>query len=273
MYPLFPFAVPFRPTMSSSTAFPTLKGKVAIVTGASRGIGWQTAYELARRGAKVALTYTSHSSEAGIDELMTKIKALSDSSAAIKICADLRQSSAPDEIVAATTEALGPYIDILVNNAGCELVRPAADITPGDFCYVYDLNVRAVILMTKAVIPHLRSPGRIINIGSVGGRSGFKDLSLYCSSKAAVEGLSRCFAAELGAQGHTVNTVCPGPVPTDVLKGIPKEIIENQMRNTPMENRLGSTDDVAQVVGWLAEEGSRWVTGQSISASGGNMMF
>ena len=138
---------------------------------------------------------------------------------------------------------------------------------------MYDLNVRAVILMTGAVARYLRSPGRVINIGSVGGRSAFKDLSLYCSSKAAIEGLTRCYAAELGTQGHTVNTACPGPVPTDVLKGIPQEIVENQMKNTPMENRLGSTDDIAQVVGWLAEESSRWVTGQAISASGGNMMY
>ncbi|KAL2058327.1 hypothetical protein ABVK25_001053 [Lepraria finkii] len=127
--------------------------------------------------------------------------------------------------------------------------------------------------MTKAVIPRLRSSGRIINIGSVGGRSGFKDVSLCCSSKAAVESLTRCFAAELGAQGHTFNTVCPGPMPTDVLKGIPDEIIENQMKNTPMENRLGSTVDLAQTEGWLAEEGSRWVTGQAVRASGGNMKY
>ena len=70
-----------------------------------------------------------------------------------------------------------------------------------------------------------------------------------------------------------MNTVCPGPVPTDVLSGVPKEIVENQLRNTPLENRLGSTDDIAQIVGFLAEEGSRWITGQTISASGGNCMW
>lgn len=259
--------------MASRNIHPTLEGKVAIVTGASRGIGWQCAHELARRGAKVTLTYTSPSSEAGIDDLMNSISSFQNSSSAIKVCANLREASAPERIISATTNAFGPYIDILVNNAGCELVRGVKDITPEDFSYVYDLNVRAVILMTGAVARHLRSPGRIVNIGSVGGRSAFKALSLYCSSKAALEGLTRCYAAELGTQGHTVNTVCPGPVPTDVLKGIPREIVENQMKNTPMENRLGSTDDIAQVVGWLAEESSRWVTGQAISASGGNMMY
>lgn len=190
------------------------------------------------------------------------------------IRADLRDPTAPALVVQKTIEALGPRIDILVNNAGCELGRPAADVTASDFAHVFDLNVRAVALMTAAVIPYLpESGGRIINLGSVGGRGGVKEFSLYCGSKAAVEGLTRCYAAELGVKGHTVNTVCPGPVPTDMLSGIPKEIVEYQRKNTPLENRLGSTDDIAQVVAFLAEEGSRWVTGQSISASGGNYMW
>ena len=252
----------------------TLEGKVAIVTGASRGIGWQCAFELAKRGARIIATYTSPSSVSGMNDLVQKVQSLRNGATVITVKADLRDPSAPERIISACLEDYGPHIDILVNNAGCELVRSAQDITLDDFSYVYDLNVRACILMAGAVIPHLPSyGGRIINIGSVGGRSGFKDLSLYCSSKAALEGLTRCWAAELGTKGHTVNTVCPGPVPTDVLQGIPKEVVENQMKNTPMENRLGTTDDVAQIVGWLAEEGSRWVTGQAISASGGNMMY
>ena len=142
-----------------------------------------------------------------------------------------------------------------------------------DFAQHYDLNVRAVVLMTKAVLPRLRRPGRIINISSTGSRQGFKGLSLYCSSKAAVEGLTRCYAAELGPAGHTVNAVSPGPVPTDLLNGVPDEIIESQKNTTPMENRLGTPDDIAQIVGFLVEERSRWVTGQTISATGGWSML
>ena len=220
------------------------------------------------------MTYTSPSSEPSIEKLLEKIFFLESHREAHSIRADLRDPTAPALVVKQTVEALGPRIDILVNNAGCELVRSAADVTASDFAQVYDLNVRAVALMTAAAIPYLPPyGGRIINLGSVGGRGGFKDLSLYCSSKAAVEGLTRCYAAELGAKGHTVNTVCPGPVPTDMLSGVPKEVVENQLKNTPFENRLGSTDDIAQVVGFLAEEGSRWVTGQTISASGGNCMW
>ena len=228
--------------------------------------------------AQVAITYTSPSSRAGVDDLLTKVSKLSNNPTPnlLPIRTDLRDPSAPALLVAEVTAQLGPQIDILVNNAGCELVRSAQDVTAADFSHVFDLNVRAVALLTAAIIPYLPKSGgggRIINIGSVGGRSGFKDLSLYCSSKAAVEGLTRCHAAELGAKGHTVNCVCPGPVPTDVLKGIPKGIVEEQMRQTPMEQRLGTTDDIAQVVVWLAEEGSRWVTGQTISVSGGNCMW
>ena len=219
------------------------------------------------------MTFTSPSSEKSVDELVARVEQLQNGSAAAKVQADLREVDAPRKIVQATRSAFGDHIDILVNNAGCELVKGLGDISVDDFSYVYDLNVRAVLLMSKEVLPYLRTPGRIINISSVGARLGFKELSLYCSSKAAVEGMTRCFAAELGSQGHTVNVVSPGPVQTDILDGIPKEIIEMQKKSTPVDNRLGTTDDIAQIVGFLSEESSRWITGQAISASGGFSMY
>ena len=219
------------------------------------------------------ITFTSQSSAGSADELLRKIEGLQNGAKAIKVQANLRQVQAPEEIVEVTRSAFGDHIDILVNNAGCELVRSLGDVSAEDFSHVFHLNVRAVALMSKAVLPYLRAPGRIINIGSVGARSGFKDVSLYCSSKAAVEGLTRCFAAELGPQGHTVNTVNPGPVPTDVLDGVPQEIVAMQKQTTPMEQRLGTTDDIAQIIGFLSEESSRWITGQAISASGGYAMY
>ena len=176
-------------------------------------------------------------------------------------------------MVAATRSAFGDHVDVLVNNAGCGTAKPLADIDAEFFSWVYDLNVRAALLMSKAVVPYLRAPGRIINISSVGARCGFKELTVYCSSKAALEGMTRCLAAELGSKGHTVNAVNPGPVPTELVKEIPKEIIEMQKKTTPVENRLGTTDDIAQIVGFLAEERSRWITGQAISSSGGFSMY
>lgn len=219
------------------------------------------------------MTYTSPSSEKSVDELVKRVEELQNGSAAAKVQADLRQVEAPKKIVQATRSAFGDHIDILVNNAGCKLVKGLGDISVDDFSYVYDLNVRAVLLMSKEVLPYLRTPGRIINVSSVGARLGLKELSLYCSSKAAVEGMTRCFAAELGHQGHTVNAVNPGPVQTDILDGIPEEIVEMQKKSTPIENRLGTTDDIAQIVGFLSEESSRWITGQAISASGGFSMY
>jgi 3-oxoacyl-[acyl-carrier protein] reductase len=208
-----------------------------------------------------------------VDSLVERIAGLGNGSSAIKIKADLRHPSAAKEIVEMATHALGSHIDILVNNAGAELVKPLQDISTEDFAYIYDLNVRGPLLMAQAVLPYLRAPGRIVNISSVGARYGFKNLSVYCSSKAALEGLTRCWAAELGIAGHTVNAVNPGPVQTQLMDNIPKEIIEMQKSQTPIENRIGTVDDIVQVVAWLASEESRWITGQVVSASGGFAMY
>ncbi|GAD96093.1 short-chain type dehydrogenase, putative [Paecilomyces variotii No. 5] len=260
---------------SSSTSIPlTLSGKTAIITGASRGIGEGIALDLASRGAKVVLTYSSPKSDSAVSTTINKIKSLNNGSDAISIRTDLRHPSALGEIVSATLSAFGPHIDILVNNAGCELAKPITDMTVEDFSYVYDLNVRAPLLLCGAVVPHLRAPGRIINISSVGARCGFKNFSAYCSSKAALEGLTRVLAAELGEKGgHTVNAVNPGPVQTVLLEGIPQSLVEWQKDATPVEHRLGTIDDVVQIVAFLAEERSRWVSGQCISASGGFSMW
>jgi 3-oxoacyl-[acyl-carrier protein] reductase len=205
--------------------------------------------------------------------LVAEIAHLSNNSACIGIQADLRIPESASKIVKETVGAFGGRIDILINNAGAEVVKPAQDVTQQDFDYVYHLNVRAPMLLLPQVLPYLSASGRIINIGSVGARQGFKSLSLYCSSKAAIEGLTRCWAAELGERAITVNTVNPGPVQSDMLDNIPKAIIEMQKSLTPIENRVGTFDDISQIVAWLASEESRWVTGQSISASGGYDMY
>ncbi|GES61337.1 gluconate 5-dehydrogenase protein [Aspergillus terreus] len=250
-----------------------LSGKVAIVTGGSRGIGERIALELAQNGAKVSITYTSAGSAARLEALIKSINALDNGASAIAIKADLRDLASPGKIAAETIQQFGESIDILVNNAGVELVKPIEDVTVADFAWVYDLNVRAPMLMVQATLPYLRAPGRIINIGSVGGRHGFKSLSVYCSSKSALEGLTRCWATELGGKGHTVNCVNPGPVQTELMDNIPKETIEMQRSQTPLQNRIGTVEDIAPVVTWLASEDSKWITGQVVSASGGWAMY
>ncbi len=189
------------------------------------------------------------------------------------IQADLKQIEAADQIVAATREAFGEKIDILVNNAGVLYGKPITETTAEDYAAIFDVNVRAPLLLTKAVVPHLRAPGRIINMSSVGARNCFPNMSLYASSKAALEGMTRSLAHELGDAGHTVNVIAPGPTESEMLDDVPKDVVEGQLKRTAVQHRVGTVDDVARIAAWLCSEDSRWVSGQTISASGGFMML
>lgn len=214
----------------------------------------------------------------GSSDLAKRISALAHKPHFCDISGDLSKPGDPALIIATARNWLKPHysdpkIDILVNNASVEVVKPLGQITSEDFATVYDLNVRGTLLMTQEVLPLLPPKGRMINISSVGSRAGFPSLGLYCSSKAALEGLTRCWAAELGGNGTTVNAVNPGPVESEMLKNIPKDIVEGQKKATPLENRVGTVEEVANVVAWLAGEDSGWVTGQTISASGGWAMY
>ncbi|GIZ46975.1 hypothetical protein CKM354_001007700 [Cercospora kikuchii] len=250
----------------------TLEGKVAIVTGGSRGIGYAIAYDLAARGAKVAITYTSGKSKQGVDELISRIKSECNTEA-IEIQCNLAETSAPKKIVDATVEAFGQNVDILVNNAAVISDKRILDITPEHFDEVMHLNARAPLQMVQAVLPHLRAPGRIINISSVGARAGYPAVGVYSASKAALEGFTRNWAAELGKDGTTVNAVNPGPIETEMLKQVSEETVKPQKEATLVEQRAGLPQEVAEIVGFLAEPRSSWVSGQCISASGGYQTY
>ena len=204
--------------------------------------------------------------------MVSKIKALDNGSSAIKVRADLGQIESPEQIVEATRSAFGEHIDILINNAAIGQHKTITESTVEDFASIHDLNIRGLFLMTKAVVPHLRAPGRIINIGSLAANIGMAGFSIYSATKGAVVALTRSLAAELGPAGHSVNCVNPGVVMTDAVDALPPGYIEANKAQTPMENRSGQVDDIAQIVGFLAEEGSRWITGHSISATGGFYM-
>ncbi|MCJ1426560.1 hypothetical protein MMC29_004463 [Sticta canariensis] len=242
--------------MSSTTSSLSLQGKFAIVTGISRGIGAGIALELATRGAK-----TSAASDERAEELISKIKALDNGSSAIKVRADQGQIESPEQIVEDSIYFRGPY----------RWVKAITETTVEDFTSVHDLNVRGLFLMTQAVIPHLRARGQIVNIGSLAANIGTAGFSVYAATKCAVAALTRSLAAELGPAGHSINCVNPGVVITELADELP-DFIEGQKAVTPMENRSGSIDDIAQIVGFLAEEESRWITRQSISATGGFYM-
>ncbi|KAI3399392.1 hypothetical protein diail_7119 [Diaporthe ilicicola] len=261
----------------SASSLP-LQDKNAVVTGASRSIGYGIAQKLAQQGANVILGYTSPSSEAKAAELKAKIESLSHQPKAHAVQADLGTLDGPKEFISEAVQwvdsaGLNGGLDIVVNNAGLERVRGLSELSAEDYSAVFDVNVRGPILLTQAALPWLNPNARIVNISSVGARAGFKNLGLYCSSKAALEGLTRCWAAELGEDGTTVNVVSPGPVQTEMLENIPKEIVEMQKQQTPVQNRLGTIEEIADVVSWLAGPSSGWITGQVISASGGWAMY
>ncbi|KAF2641423.1 NAD(P)-binding protein [Massarina eburnea CBS 473.64] len=219
------------------------------------------------------MVYTSPKSGPAAEDIASRISALNNGSQAIVVQADLSTVEAPDKIVSATTEAFGEHIDILVNNAAVLLPGSILDATANDYAATFDVNVRGPLLMTKAVVPHLRAPGRIINISSIAARTGFDGLAVYSASKGALESLTRGLAAELGAAGHTVNAVSSGPVKTDMLADVPDKLVQIQLQRTPVEHRHGTVDDIAQVVGWLSDESSRWISGQTIAAGGGYQML
>ncbi|KAK4863382.1 hypothetical protein LT330_002160 [Penicillium expansum] len=269
--------------LASQFALP-LQSKLAIVTGSSRGIGAGIAWELARRGAnnlkanegQVCITYVSDNSKLLVEELRAKISQLPHKPIAWTCQADLSTTTGAQEVISQLKAYIGNdnlQIHILVNNAATEMVNNMQSVTLENYNEVFNLNVRGLMLMTQAVVPYLAPKGRIINLSSVGARSGFKGVSLYSASKAAVESFTRTWASELGGDGTTVNAVAPGPVPSDMLDNIPKELVEMQKTTTPIEQRLGTTEEIARIVGWLAGPDASWVSGQVISASGGWSMY
>lgn len=185
---------------------------------------------------------------------------------AIGVQCDLQNVEAPQKIVDAAVEAFGPKIDILVNNAAMISSNRYQDITPEHFDEVFHLNVRAPLLMLQAVSPHLRRPGRIINLSSVGGRAGYPGTGTYSASKGAIEAYTRNWAAELGQDGTTVNAVNPGPVESEMLDQVDPQIVDAQKKATPIESRVGKAEEVAAIIAFVAEDRSSWVTGQCISA-------
>jgi len=251
----------------------TLAGKNAIVTGASRGIGATIAIDLAQRGANVCVTYTSESSEAKCQTLASQVAKLSNDTKLVHVRADVSDPESAARVVERTTTAFGEHIDILVNNAGVEIDRAISESTKEDFDKVFHTNVLGPLLMTKSVLPHLRAPGRIINLSSVGARVGYAKLALYSSSKAALEGLTRSFAAELGHDGTTVNAIAPGPVQSDMLDQIPDDIKIPQREATAVQKRFGEPGEIANAVAYLAGPDSSWVSGQVMNLSGGWTMY
>jgi len=236
----------------------TLRGKVALVTGGSRGIGAAIASELAKAGAAVAVNYLQHADRA--NELVETLRAAG--GRAIAAQCDVSQAPAVAKMVEQVKSALGP-VDILVNNAGVAITRGVDDLSEADFDQTIAVNLKSVFLCTQAVLPMMRQKkwGRIVNISSGAARGAGAIGPHYNASKAGIEGLTRGYAARLVKEGITVNAVAPSLIETDMMKGQP-----GLVGRIPL-GRFGRPEEVAKAVMLLID--NPYMTGQTIAMSGG----
>jgi len=245
-----------------------LAGKVAVVTGASKGIGAAIAKQLAANGAAVVVNYAS--SKAGADKVVGEITAAGGK--AIAVQADMAKRADIERLFAETKTAFG-RLDILVNNAGIYEFAPIENVTEDFFLKQFNLNVLGLLLATQAAVKSFDSAGgSIVNISSVVSTLGFPNASVYSGTKGAVDSITRSLAKELGPRGIRVNAINPGMVETEGTHSA--GIAESEMRKqveamTPL-GRIGKPQDIAGAVVFLASSDASWITGETLVISGGN---
>lgn len=239
--------------------------EVALVTGASRGIGRAIAMELAAAGCAVAVNYASSAEKA--QAVVAAIEATGGSAMAVQ--ADVGDEAAVTEMVERVSDALGP-VTVLVNNAGITDDGLMLRMNSGQWDRVIATNLRSVYLCTKAVLKGMvrAKHGRIINISSVSGVSGNAGQANYAAAKAGVIGLTKSMAKEVGSRGITVNAVAPGFIATDMTEALGEAATDRAAEQISL-GRLGTAEEVASVVGYLASDGASYITGQTIVVDGG----
>jgi 3-oxoacyl-[acyl-carrier protein] reductase len=244
-----------------------LTGKVAIVTGASKGIGAAIATGLGAAGAAVVVNYAS--SQAGADRVVAEITGTGGE--AIAVQGDVSKAADVQRLFAATTQAFGA-LDVLVNNAGVYQFEPIEAVTEAEFHREFDVNVLGPILMIQEALQHFGPQGgSVINISSLASENPTPLSLVYAATKSAVDAITRVLARELGPRKIRVNTIAPGGVETEGLHrmGIIGSDFEQQMvAQTPL-GRLGQPEDIARVAVFLASEDAGWVTGERMTVSGG----
>lgn len=242
-----------------------LSGRVALVTGASRGIGKSAAIALARAGADVGLT--ARNAEA-LEATAEEIRALGRQ--ALPCAGDLSDPAVPEQVVEKVAEELGG-LDILVNNAGVTRDGLTARMSDEDWQVVLDTNLTAAFRMCRAATRSLmrsREKGRIINIASVVGITGNQGQANYAASKGGLISLTKSLARELASRKVTANVVAPGFITTDMTDALPDQVKEGALAGIPMK-RFGTADDIASVIAFLASDGAAYVTAQVIAVDGG----
>lgn len=245
-----------------------LSGKVAVVTGSSRGIGASIAKILAAQGAKVVINHRN--SPEGAAEVVAAIK--ESGGEALAIQADVSQSSEAQRLIKETVDSYG-QIDILVNNAGTTRDTLIMTMKDEDWDLVLKTNLSSTYYCSKAVVRPMmkKRSGRIINITSVVGLAGQAGQTNYAASKAGIIGFTKSLAKEVGSRNITVNAVAPGFVPTALTEVLPETMMQAAVANTPL-GRLGTVEDVANAVLFLASDEAAFITGQILTVDGGLVM-
>lgn len=245
-----------------------LKGQIAIVTGASRGIGRAIALELANQGADVVVNYSGNEEKAKsvVEEI------LSSGSRAFAVQCDVSDSDSVAAMLKRTIDEFGK-VDILVNNAGITKDNLLMRMKEDEWDQVINTNLKGVFLCTKAVTrPMMKQrKGRIINVASVVGITGNPGQANYVAAKAGVIGFTKTAAKELASRGITVNAVAPGFISTDMTDQLPEDVRNQLLSQIPL-GRLGNPEDIAKVAAFLASDDSSYMTGQTLSVDGGMAM-
>ncbi len=244
-----------------------LTGKVAVVTGASKGIGASIAKHLADEGAAVVVNYAS--SKQGADRVVAEIT--EKDGRAIAVQADMSKPADIKRLFAEAKKGFG-RIDILVNNAGIYQFAPLEEITPEHFHKMFDLNVLGLILASQEAVKYFGSAsGSIINISSIAATAAAPTTSVYSATKAAVDAVTRSLAKELGPRNIRVNSINPGMVETEGVHeaGLSSSDFRKQIEAQTPLGRIGQPEDIAPAAVFLASDDSRWITGETLYIAGG----
>lgn len=240
----------------------SLTGKIALVTGAGRGIGRAIAERLGEDGASVIVNY--HQSENLAQEVVATIVARGGQALALQ--ADISKLAEVRRLFQEAEDHLG-QLDILINNAGIGLLRPTAEMTEEEFDRLFTLNTKGTFFALQEAARRMRDGGRIVSLSTGATIAITAGFGAYAGSKAAMEQFSLALSKELGPRGITVNTILPAIVDTGTLV-LPDEVITQLIQQTPL-GRLGQPRDIADIIAFLVSDQARWMTGQTIRAGGG----